>query len=594
MEERPGELVMKNSGIKIRTLIVISFVFIALFVVSLVCGVLFLQITNYSQDATIGINEKVATGLEKELNLKRMTASDFLSAALEQCYGIDYKNEDQAKNKLKNNFKILKSSNRNIIRSISLFKSNGELMVSSEDKQLRENSNLLNQPWYIDVNSIEKPYVFTKPHIQSVFDENASDKKWVVTALCPVDWMPGEGILTVDINFDVCKTEVDNSSYIKGSYSYLVDSKGDLIYHHKYQQIKFSEELENTKLPDLNKPDGSYFINIDGEKDLMTIRTLEGTDWRIVCVCPIYYMGEQYQSIIQIFVFIFIIAIIIVLISSVIVASYISEPIDVLETSVKRIEKGYIDTKIPANGFYEVKNLGKAIESMVDQMEGLMETIVWEQAQKRTAELDVLQNQINPHFLYNTLDSIIWMIENDNTKDAITMVTSLAKLFRISLSNGENIISINSEISHAKNYMTIQQMRFKNKFVCTFDIEEEARSMETIKLIVQPLLENAIYHGVKYLDGDGKINVKAYCRDESLFIDVVDNGIGIPKEECEKLLSRDDQGFGKKTGIGLRNVDERIRLTYGKKYGLFIISEPDEGTTVRIHLPKKRFEEKNE
>ena len=163
----------------------------------------------------------------------------------------------------------------------------------------------------------------------------------------------------------------------------------------------------------------------------------------------------------------------------------------------------YWDTEIAVGVSYEVAHLGKTIRTMVAQMRSLMDDIVAEQESKRKSEFDALQSQINPHFLYNTLDSIVWMIENERYPEAVTMVTALARLFRISLSKGKTIISVSDELEHARNYLTIQTMRYKNKFTVSVDAQPETLGLSTIKLIIQPLLENAIVHGVSELKETG-------------------------------------------------------------------------------------------
>lgn len=168
------------------------------------------------------------------------------------------------------------------------------------------------------------------------------------------------------------------------------------------------------------------------------------------------------------------------------------------------------------------------------------------------------------------------------------MLTSLARLFRISLSRGSNIIPIADELEHARNYLTIQKMRYKNKFSAVIEAEEGVEKLYTIKLIVQPILENAIYHGMAYADGDGEIRISARREGDDVVIDVTDNGPGMPEEVVERLLDPDAPRANtnsKGSGIGLRNVHQRIQLSFGRRYGLTIHSEPDAGTRVQIRLP---------
>ena len=275
----------------------------------------------------------------------------------------------------------------------------------------------------------------------------------------------------------------------------------------------------------------------------------------------------------------------IIIITNQLVSARIADPLKRLNASVREWEAGNLNPKIYVGGSLEVEHLGKTLRSTVAQIQELMHDILVEQEQKRKSELDALQSQINPHFLYNTLDSIVWMIEGERYEDAVFMITQLASLFRISLSRGRTIISIEDEIRHAKNYMNIQKIRYKNMFQISFELEDEILNCCTVKLVVQPLLENAIYYGVECMDGDGEIFVRGYRREDDIYIEVRDNGLGMPKETVEGLLKENHRVPKKGSGVGLLNVHNRIRLRFGSPYGLVIESVPDEGTTVRIHLP---------
>lgn len=289
---------------------------------------------------------------------------------------------------------------------------------------------------------------------------------------------------------------------------------------------------------------------------------------------------------------IIIVAILVMIFANQFVAVRVAKPLRNLEDSLTGIGIDR-EPQIYIGGPPEIQHLGETIRSMVEQLRQLTDDIVREQEEKRKSELDALQSQINPHFLYNTLDSIMWMIEAEKYEDAISMVQALSRLFRISLSKGKNIITVGEELQHAKNYLDIQKYRYKNKFTSYFEIEEGIEKYKTIKLIIQPLIENAIYYGMEYMDGDGEIYVRAYTKEEDLFIEVEDNGLGMQKAQVESLLTDGTRIRSKGSGIGIRNVHQRIQLYFGTEYGLEILSEPDEGTMVRIHLPKtENVEEK--
>ena len=261
-----------------------------------------------------------------------------------------------------------------------------------------------------------------------------------------------------------------------------------------------------------------------------------------------------------------------------------------LEEAVNKIEAGDLDTKIEPSGFYEVWHLGRAVSDMQDTLKQLMEDIVTEHEAKRRSELMVLQNQINPHFLYNTLDVIVWMIENEKREEAVEAVTALARFFRISLSNGKTIITVADEVEHVRNYLMIQEMRFKNRFIYTLDVEDEVEEYGTIKLILQPIVENCIYHAMEFMDGDGEINISVRKEADSILFVVEDNGCGMTEDIVDRIMAGERVSKGK-GGVGLQNVQERLQLVFGEAYGMKIASEPDEGTKVSILIPAVPKEE---
>ena len=194
------------------------------------------------------------------------------------------------------------------------------------------------------------------------------------------------------------------------------------------------------------------------------------------------------------------------------------------------------------------------------------------------SELDALQSQINPHFLYNTLESITWMVEAQKNAEAVVMISELAKLLRVSLSRGKTIIPVKDELQHSRSYMNIQLVRYKERFQVEFQTDKEIEDYCIVKLVIQPILENAIYYGVGNMDEDdeGKITVRGEKKDDDIYITIEDNGMGMRKEVLENILTDNSKVPKHGSGVGVINVHSRIKLMFGQKYGLAIYSEPDE------------------
>ncbi len=214
-----------------------------------------------------------------------------------------------------------------------------------------------------------------------------------------------------------------------------------------------------------------------------------------------------------------------------------------------------------------------------------MERVLREQKEKRKTEFIALQTQINPHFLYNTLDSIIWLSENKMNEQVVEMIVALSKYFRTSISQGKTIITAEEELEHARNYLLIQKIRYSSKFDYVFEIDEEILKVNAVKLILQPLIENAIYHGISS-DEDGIIIIRAYQSDGLMVFEVENNGYGLTKSQIEDIYLNMKSKI-KNTSIGLKNIYQRLKLYYGDTANLEIISELDEKTIVRLTYPMK-------
>ncbi|MEN8077983.1 sensor histidine kinase [Clostridioides difficile] len=483
---------------------------------------------------------------------------------------------------------LLYEANKDSLVSICIFSEYGQVLAAQPLTQVKEYVDPRQSDWFVKAKGKSENLHFSTPHVQNLFIDPDYKYRWVVSLSRAVDITNNgkisSGVLLVDMNFTAIEQLFKNVSMDNSSYIYLIDGEGEIIYHPR-QQLIYANLIDENNIIAADYEDGNHKEKFQGSSRLVTVKTVGYTGWKIVCVTPMNSIISNYSDMGIFSIFIILLFITIIAFTNVFVSSRITNPITELEKSVKRFESGESDIDILVDGSYEVRHLAKAIKSMVNQMHVLMDNIVKEQEAKRKSELNALQAQINPHFLYNTLDSIIWMIENENYDGAIKMVTALAKLFRISLSKGKNIIPLRDEIEHVRNYLTIQSIRYKNKFEYFIECDENTLNLCSIKLIIQPLVENAIKHGMEFMDGEGEVVIKAYIKESDLFIDVIDNGFGMTQENAEAILNGTAQVKGKGSGIGLKNVNERIKIYFGDNYGLSIFSELDEGTTVRIHMP---------
>lgn len=508
------------------------------------------------------------------------------------------KNADLATDNISGDMSLLYETNRDLLISIGVFSSDGRVIAAEPLTQLKSSAGVADQSWFTSATKKIENCHFSTPHVQNLFVDPDNKYRWVVSLSRSVELTNAgsitHGVLLVDMNFSGIDQIFKNVDMGQSGYIYLIDGNGVIIYHPR-QQLIYSNLAQENNLVAAKYDDGSHVETFGDQQRLVTVKTAGYTGWKIIAVTPTEDIVSNYNQMRVFALFFVFFSIFLLIFVNMYLSSRIANPIKELEHSVKDIEKGSlsdVDITVSESGSYEVQHLAKTIRSMVSQMRNLMDDIVMEQESKRKSELDALQSQINPHFLYNALDSIVWMIENERYEGAVTMVTALAKLFRISLSKGKNIIRVADELEHVRNYLTIQKMRYKNKFSFEINAEPEVLECATIKLIIQPLVENSIYHGMEFMSGEGEIQVKAYRNGDDLFIDIIDNGLGMLQEQADALLTEDTpHERGKGSGIGLKNVQERIQLYFGSEYGLKIYSEPDEGTTARIHLPMKALQE---
>ena len=495
---------------------------------------------------------------------------------------------------------LLYEANKDNLTSIVCATEDGAIIAASPVETRKAGVDLKKEEWFINALDKIENYHFSTPHVQNIFTSSNYRYYWVVSLSRSVELTffgnTKPGVVLVDMNYSGIEQMFDKVNDNGVGYVYLIDNDGQIIYHPKQRALYLGMVKENN-LKHATYQDKEYSEVFDGQQREVVVKTVGYTGWKIVSVTPVSELAIDYSQLRLYMMMIIIITILLVLFGNVIISYIVTDPIRRLEESLVYLEDmaGTVDEeKIYIGGTPEIEHLGRTIKSMVGEMRKLTDEMVREQKEKRRSELDALQSQINPHFLYNTLDSVVWMIESERYKDAISMVTSLAQLFRISLSKGKNIISIHDEIVHANNYLKIQKVRFKNKFTANIDIDPNIEQCATIKLIVQPLIENAIYYGVEHMDGEGEITVKGYEKDGDIYISVSDNGMGIPEETLKTLLVDKARSRGRGSGIGLWNVNQRISLYFKGDYGLKIDSELDEGTTVTIHLPKVSIDEVRE
>ena len=576
----------------IQSTIMYSFSVISVSLMLIIALVLYLRFSTSSRQETIQstqrLMEQTGESLEDYLVSMRQISDTAYYYLIKENDFSSYGEDIQGR------MNLLYEANRDSLQSIAVFNAHGSLLAAEPLATQKENLNVTEQGWFMQALDEVENMHFSMPHIQNLFDDNTFRYYWVISLSRAIE-ITNEGkselgVLLVDMDYSMISRMLDQiNTSENGQYYYLCDSSGEIIYHPRRIQISDKISSENSRTAASYK-DGIYDEVFEGERRKVVINTISYTGWKLVGVIP--YSAFTY-GMVDMRYFIILLMLLMAMMLAVVnrVASQgIARPVLRLNESVSEYEAGE-KPEIYIGGPQEIRHLGHSIQKSYEQIEDLMKKIVLEQNERRKSELDALQSQINPHFLYNTLESITWMVEGERNDEAVFMISQLARLFRISLSKGRTIISIRDEIQHARSYMNIQKIRYKNTFSVEFDIDPEIEDYSTVKLILQPLLENAINYGVSGLDDCGEIRVEGKRDGENILLSVTDNGIGMTEEETEFVLTDSGRVHKHGSGVGLVNVNRRIQIYFGNEYGLAIESEPDEGTQVRIRIPAVPYKE---
>lgn len=328
---------------------------------------------------------------------------------------------------------------------------------------------------------------------------------------------------------------------------------------------------------------GGKVFWLEGKRCLITTDIIPKLNWLMIGITPIDELTQQGQTIIYILYAIGLIAILFSTYFSFRMAHSVTRPLTRLADTMERFGKGELSANVPVQYKDEIGMLSEEFNKMAQQIQQLVDQVYREQREKRKTELAALQAQINPHFLYNTLSSVSSLIRMDCPDEAFTMIHAIGMFYRTSLSDGKTLIPIEQEITNIQNYIQIQKIRYGEKIEYILDIQPEVMKEWIVKLTLQPLVENSIYHGIKEMKGRGTIAISARREDACVVIRVADNGVGIPADKMENLLSGSKNG--KRYSYGLYNIQQRLQIYFGKEYGLTIESAEGKGTSATIRIP---------
>lgn len=444
------------------------------------------------------------------------------------------------------------------IKNITVIGKNGSIISSDKNNDMKISANMMKEKWYVDaINNSDMP-VFNP--VRKDEDSSMNSNSWFLSISRDIKNSKGEnlGVIVFDIKYEMFERYLRSNAFGRQSDSIIIDNHGNVIY---YRDAKcFADKKCLEKFSEKNKNKDTYLYETQIENTNWNLRSLANTN-------DLVTLKKNFSHIV---IIIFLVSLAFSSIITFIVITKILKPLIKLENHMQNFENNLREFHLSEKTGYEIQNLVEHFNVMVEKIKYL-----------REYEIKALHSQINPHFLYNTLDTIIWMAEFEDNEKVISITKSLANYFRLSLSNGHEKIPLKDEIMHTKEYLFIQKQRYEDKLSYFFNIEDESLlSIEVPKIIIQPIVENSIYHGIKNLSGNGIITIDVYRENSTINISVKDNGIGFEKAKQFKK--------SKTGGVGFQNVDKRIKFYYGKNYGVFINKDiKTKGAEVIIKIPFK-------
>lgn len=465
-------------------------------------------------------------------------------------------NSESSKIEAEKLIQMIIRENKGNIKSITVIGKNGNIISNEKNVNMDISADMMKENWYISaINNTDNPVLNPIRKKQTSMDMTS----WVLSISKDIKDRNGEnlGVIVFDIKYQALNEYLKDISIGEQNDNLIIDNKNNIIYYKDVNCFINKKCIEKF----LSQNNKSY----KNKNIALTKVHIENTDWQLISFSEMNDLVLLRKSFFHVIIAIFLISLGFTTVVTFLIIRKFINPLRKLENHIQKFENSLSEFNADKNTSYEIEVLIKHFNSMISKIKYL-----------REYEIKALHSQINPHFLYNTLDTIIWMTEFGDSEQVITITKSLANFFRLSLSNGNEKISLKDELTHIKEYLFIQKQRYEDKLTYNFNIDESLLSYEVPKIIIQPIVENSIYHGIKNIQGTGIINIDVYKNNNDIYIAVKDNGIGF--KESKKFKK------SKIGGVGIKNVDKRIKFYYGNEYGIEI-KDVAEGSLVILKLP---------
>lgn len=486
-----------------------------------------------------------------------------------------YIDEDTAGNKQRANalIKTILATDPNLVSAVVITK-DGRILSNESHLEMKTSGNMMEENWY-------KQAISNKgtPTLTSARREKLSPQRenLVISITQEISGANGQnlGVVRLDIDYRAIEEYLKTLKLGKNGYAFVIDEAENIVYHPE-EEVLTSAKRQGEYREDVRMRDGYN----RGQSRYLKHEKIPGSGWTIVGVASLDELDIVKKSLRNTVLVTTLLAAIVATLGSFFVVKRWGRPIRQLQGVMHTIGQGEKGVRATEAGAVEIRDLAANFNRMLDKVDDLMEDVKEKEQDIREYELKALAGQINPHFLYNTLDTIVWMAEFNDSESVVDLTKSLAKYFRLSLNQGNETIALRDEIDHVRQYLFIQKKRYGDKLNYRIEEQEQAGDLVLPKLVLQPIVENAIYHGIKGLKRPGNILIRTERQEDgTVAVCIEDDGKGFSREAV-KLEERTRLG-----GVGIANVDKRLRLYFGEAYRMEIASEENEFTRVTFFLP---------
>lgn len=470
-------------------------------------------------------------------------------------------------------FATILKTDSDLVSAILVTK-DGNLISTDPELTMKTSADMMKEKWYQDAIHKGAMPILT-PARRTI--SHTTGEKWVISIMQEVVDKDGKnlGVVRLDIGYKTLEAYLDQLQLGKEGFTFIVDANHDFVYHPK--KAVYSSHVEMKAMALYLSVKNGY---VKSKQAYVSQYQIPNSGWTLIGVSSMEQLHAVQTQILWSFIGTGLFALGVCLIGIWFVLRLWIKPLRDLQATILKVGSGHSDLRANETGSPELVDLARQFNIMLDRIDQLMIAVKEEEQNVRRYELQALSSQINPHFLYNTLDTIVWMAEFNDSKRVVEVTKSLAKYFRLALNQGHEQISLKDEIDHVRQYLFIQKQRYGEKLQYEIKELKQYNDYKIPKLILQPLVENAIYHGIKEMNRQGRIRVSVSENDTQLIVSIYDNGRGfVASETTNATLVR----LG---GVGLKNVDQRLQLQFGKSYHMEIKSEENTYTEIRLYFPR--------